>query len=340
MKALLLEAVGRIRYTDVPDATITRPGQVLVRVAAASICGSDVHGYQGRPPGRTPPLIMGHEVAGTVEAVGAAVENVRPGDRIFVLPGISCFRCESCLDGRWDDCRDRRFYGANMAGGFADLLVIDHTSAVPIPDQVSFRQAALIEPLSVAIKAVSRVHFVPGDTSVVIGAGSIGLMATAMLARYTPRHLVVVNRNHERDAMLRDLGATLILDPGDPALTSTVLDLTNGVGADHCIEAVGVSGTMQHAIDLTRPSGTIVWAGNISTTIEVDELMAVFNQLDILGTMGVTRTGVLRAIRLIADGAVDVERLLSLTAPLSDGPSVFDRMVHDRSIIKAMFLTA
>jgi L-iditol 2-dehydrogenase len=337
MKALVLEGIGQLDYRDVPDPEIGTATEVIVRVGAASICGSDVHGFQGKPPGRVPPLIMGHETAGTVVTVGSAVTTVQPGSRVFIMPGIACRACESCLDGRTDDCRDRRFYGANMAGGFADSLVVDSSVLVPIPDHVSFDQAALIEPLSVAIKAVSRIHFLPGDTSLVLGAGPIGLMATALLARYTPRHLIVVNRNRDRDALLRAFGATEILDPADPGLKARVFDLSRGLGVDHAIEAVGVTSTMGLAVDLTKPGGTIVWAGNISETIEIDELLAVFNQLTITGIMGMTRSGVLRAIRLIADGAVDVERILTLRAPLSDGLAVFQRMVTDRSIVKALF---
>ncbi len=337
MKALVLEGVGQLSYRDVPEPEITEPGEVIVRVGASSICGSDVHGFQGKPPGRTPPLVMGHETSGTVVAVGPWVRNVEVGARVFVMPGIACRACETCLDGRTDDCRDRRFYGANMPGGFAESLVVDSSVLVPIPDGVSFDQAALIEPLSVAIKAVSRIHFLPGDTSLVLGAGPIGLMTTALLARYSPRHLIVANRNRERDPLLRAFGATEIIDPGDPGFVQRVMDLTGGIGVDHAIEAVGVTATMARAVDVTKPGGTIVWAGNISETIEIDELLAVFNQLTITGIMGMTRSGVLRAIRLIADGAVDVEKILTLRAPLADGAAVFERMVSDRSIVKAVF---
>ena len=337
MKALVLEGVGRLVYRDVPEPVIMEPSEVIVRVGASSICGSDVHGFQGKPPGRTPPLVMGHETAGTVVAVGPWVRNVEVGARVFIMPGIACRACETCLDGRTDDCRDRRFYGANMPGGFAEALVVDSSVLVPIPDGVSFDQAALIEPLSVAVKAVSRIHFLPGDTSLVLGAGPIGLMTTALLARYSPRHLIVANRNRDRDPLLRAFGATEIIDPGDPGFVQRVMDLTGGIGVDHAIEAVGVTATMARAVDVTKPGGTIVWAGNISETIEIDELLAVFNQLTITGIMGMTRSGVLRAIRLIADGAVDVEKILTLRAPLADGAAVFERMVSDRSIVKAVF---
>jgi 2-desacetyl-2-hydroxyethyl bacteriochlorophyllide A dehydrogenase len=338
MKALMFEAVGKISYIDVSKPEINKLDDVLVRVRAASICGSDVHGFEGLPPGRVPPLIMGHESCGEVVETGDAVTHVKPGDRIFILPGISCNTCEACLDGRYDDCRDRRFYGADMPGGFAEYILISARAAVPIPDNLAFEKAALIEPLSVAIKAVSRLNFRPHDTVAVIGAGPIGLMTTAVLSRLTPKHLIMINRNRDRRSLAEEFGATVHIDPTSENVWEKVTELTRGIGVDGCIEAVGTSNTLNYAIDITRPGGDLVWAGNMEKTVEMNQLMAVFNQLNIKGTMGVTRSGVLKAIELISTGEIQVEKLLTIKAPLAEGLSVFERMTKDRSIIKAVLI--
>jgi 2-desacetyl-2-hydroxyethyl bacteriochlorophyllide A dehydrogenase len=338
MKALLFEEIGRLSYIDMPDPVISKPDDVLVRIRASSICGSDVHGFKGLPPGRVPPLVMGHESCGEVVEIGSAVENVKIGDRIFILPGISCNTCEACLDGRFDDCRDRRFYGADMPGGFAEYVLISARAAVPLPDNVPYTSAALIEPLSVALKIVSKLGVTPDDTVAVIGAGPIGLMSIAVLARFSPRHLIVLNRNPNRQALANEYGATVHINPTAGDVWVEVSTLTDGIGVDGCVEAVGTSETMNHAIDITRPGGTIVWAGNMQNMVNINQIKAVFNQLTIKGSMGTTRSLVLRTIRLIASGSIAVDKLLTIEAPLSEGASIFERMTEDRSIIKAVLI--
>ena len=338
MKAILLTAPGVLEYVDVPDPVLDEEFDVLVRVGATSICGSDTHGYTGHGGRRVPPLIMGHETCGTVVAVGTGVTGVKVGDRIFVAPMLSCLRCPPCSTGAYDACTDRLVYGADMPGAFAELLRIKARSVVPIPDGVSFVQAALIEQLSVVVKGVSRASIAAGDSVAVVGGGPIGLLAVCVLALHRPRNLVVVEPDAGRRAKAIELGATLAIDPATTDPWAAVAEVTGGVGVDVSVEAAGITPTVATAVNVIRPGGTMVWLGNTGRIVEIDEFKVVWNQLTIVASVGMTRASITRAIELIETGAVPVERLVSLAVPLAEGVAAFERTVHDLSVIKTVLL--
>jgi L-iditol 2-dehydrogenase len=338
MKAMLLTAPGRLEYVDVPDPVLEADDDVLVRVAATSICGSDTHGYTGHGGRRVPPLIMGHETSGRVAAVGPAVSNVVVGDRIFVLPMLSCLRCQPCQAGAYDECTNRLVYGADLPGAFAELVRIKARAAVSIPESVSFVQAALIEQSSVVVKGVTRASIAAGDSVAVVGAGPIGLLAVCLLNLHRPRNLIVVEPNEERRTKAVELGATLAIDPGQVDPWTAVAEVTGGVGVDVCVEAAGITPSVANAVNVTRAGGTLVWLGNTGRVVEIDEFKVVWNQLTIVASVGMTRASVTRAIELIETGAMPVERLVSLAVPLADGVAAFERTVHDTSVIKTVLL--
>lgn len=338
MKAMLLTAPGVLEYVDVPEPVLEVDDDVLVRVGATSVCGSDTAGYTGHGGRRIPPLIMGHETSGRVVAVGPAVTNVAVGDRIFVLPMLSCLRCPACQKGAYDACSDRRVYGADMPGAFAELIRIKARSAVPIPDAVSFIQAALIEQSAVVIKGLARASIDAGDSVAVVGGGPIGLLAVCLLKLHSPRNLIVVEPNQERRSKALELGATLAIDPGQVDPWTAVAEVTGGVGVDVCVEAAGITPSVANAVNVTRAEGTLVWLGNSGRIVEIDEFKVVWNQLTIVASVGMTRASVTRAIELIESGAIPVERLVSLAVPLAEGVAAFERTAHDMSVIKTVLL--
>ena len=333
----MLTAPGVLEYVEVPDPVVTAADDVVVRVRAASVCGSDTHGYTGEGGRRVPPLIMGHEFAGEVEAVGSAVTNVVPGDRVFVMPGVSCLACGACLDGAYDACTARKVYGADLPGAFAERVLIKARGAIPIPEAISFLQGSLIEPLSVVVKGLARTMIQAGDAAAVVGAGPIGLLAVAVLALHRPRHLAVVEPHPDRRRLARELGATVALDPAADDPGSAVAALTDGRGVDVAVEAVGLSATVKTAVDVARPGGTLVWLGNVGRVVEIDEFKVIWNQLTIHASVGATRQSVARAIQLIADGAVPVERIVTATVPLANGAAAFHRQATDPSVVKTVF---
>lgn len=338
MKAVLLSAPGLLEYVDLPDPEIHADSDVILRVAGASICGSDTHGYTGDGGRRVPPLVMGHEACGTVEAVGSAVTNVVRGQRVFMMPMEACLLCRACAAGTPDACTSRRVYGADLPGAFAERVRIVSRSAIPIPDAVSFLQGSLLEPLGVVVNGLSRATVNPGDALAVVGGGPIGLLATAVLSLHHPRHLIVVEPNRVRRELALALGATATIDPTAGEASDEIRELTGGVGVDLAVEAVGLTATVGLAVDAIRAGGTMVWLGNAGRVIEIDEFKVVWNQLTIHASVGVTRASVDRAITLVADGAVPVERLVTAAVPLAEGVAAFHRQATDPDFVKTVLL--
>ncbi len=338
MKGLLLTAPGHLEYADLPEPIVEGDLDVILRVDAASICGSDTHGYRGQGGRRQPPLVMGHEACGTVDTVGRAVTDLAPGQRVFMMPMEACLQCRSCSQGRYDACTRRKVYGADLPGAFADRIRITASSAVPIPDGVSDIQGSLLEPLSVVLKGISRAQVRPGDAIAVVGGGPIGLLSVAVLRLYQPHHLIVVEPNATRRALAVSLGATAAVDPAAGEAADQIRDVTSLTGVDLAVEAVGISETVATAVRVIRPEGVMVWLGNAGRVVEIDEFDVVWKQLTILASVGVTREAVRRAIALVEQEAVAVERLVGAVVPLVDGVPAFHRQASDPDLVKTVLV--
>ena len=338
MRALLLTGPGILEIADLPDPVVVQPDDVVVRVRAASICGSDTHGYTGAGGRRVPPLVMGHEASGEVEAIGPAVHGIAPGDRICLMPMVSCLTCGPCRNGAFDACHGRLVYGADLPGSFAERVRISARAAVPIPDGVTFEQASVVEPLAVVLKGISRAKVDAGDTIAVVGAGPIGLLSLAVMAQHRPRHLVCLEPQAARRALALQMGATIALDPTVPDTMEQLREMTDGQGVHVVVEAVGTTPSVRTAVDSLRAGGQLIWLGNVGRVVEIDEFKVVWNQLTIHASVGVTRASVTRAIELIATGAVPVDRIVNLTVPLIEGVEAFHRTARDPAVVKTVLL--
>lgn len=336
MRAMLLSAPSTLEIVERPDPVIERDDDVLVRVRAASVCGSDTHGYDGKNGRRVAPLIMGHEACGEVTAVGPSVNAVRPGDRVFAMPMEWCASCDECRRGAFDLCPNRKVYGGDLPGAFAELFRIRERTAIPIPDEVSYQQAALIEPLAVVVKGLSRAKVDAGDSVAVVGGGPIGLIATAVLAMHRPRRLIVLEPLEARRQIARQLGATLTVDATAADAADVLEAETGGRGVDLTVEAVGTTASVASAVDLTAGGGQLVWLGNVGRVVEIDEFKVVWNNLTIHASVGVTRQAVERAIDLIAQGAVPVTSILTLDVSLDEAVDAFHRTARDQDVVKTI----
>ena len=223
MNALLLTAPSRLELVDFP---VPQPAddEVLIRVRACGICGSDIHGWDGSTGRRLPPLIMGHEAAGEVVSVGRETAGWHAGDRVTFDSTISCGHCSFCQVGQVNLCEARRVVGVSppeykQHGAFAEFIALPHRILYRLPANVAYEQAAMIEPVSIAVHAVRRVKIAPGDTAVVVGAGMIGLLVIQALRWAGARQIVAVDLELKRLALARELGATHTLqsNAGDAA---------------------------------------------------------------------------------------------------------------------------
>jgi L-iditol 2-dehydrogenase len=330
MKALLLTAPSRLEYVDFPDP---RPAddEVVVRVHACGICGSDIHGWDGSSGRRHPPLIMGHEAAGEIVVTGPGVAGWRPGDRVTFDSTISCGECASCREGHVNLCENRRVVGVSPVeykqhGAFAERLAIPARILYRLPENLPYPQAAMVEPVSIAIHAVQRIKIPPGGTAVVVGSGMIGLLVIQALRWAGAGRIVAVDLADNRLALARRLGATHTLNPGTVDAAAEVARLTEGRGADVSFEVVGFTPTLNLALAVLKRGGACVLVGNLSPKTQDFPLQAVVTkEISLLGSCASAGEYPL-CLDLIARGAIDVQPMIEAVAPLAEGAAWFARL--------------
>ncbi len=328
MKALVLEAYNKLAYKDVPEPKIG-PDEVLIEVKACGICGSDVHGMDGSTGRRIPPIIMGHEAAGVIRKVGDAVQGWQPGERVTFDSTIYCGECYYCRAGLVNLCDNRRVLGVSPGdyrqdGAFAEYVAVPERVLYRLPDGVSFTQAALLEPLSVAFHAVGRPRIRLGDAAVVVGAGMVGLLVVRALRLAGCGQVIAVDLDPQRLETAKTFGADVGLDAkGDVA--GQVQGLTGGRGADLAFEVVGVTPAVQTAVASVRKGGSVTLVGNLSPTVELPLQSVVTRQITLYGSCA-SNGEYPACIAMLAKGAVDVGPLISAVAPLSDGAEWFERL--------------
>ncbi len=331
MKALVLQEYNRFAYQDVPDPQ-PGPDEVLVSVQACGICGSDVHGMDGSTGRRRPPIIMGHEAAGLITATGPAVTGWKPGQRVTFDSTIYCGTCEYCRRGEINLCNARRVLGVSCEdyrqnGAFAQFVTVPQRILYPVPDGLSFEQAALVEPFSIALHAVRRSPPALNDSVVVLGAGMIGLALVQALRQAGCGRLIVVDLAQDRLDLARKLGASHTINPASNPPLEAIAQLTAHHGADLAFEAVGVSATVDLALRCVRKGGAVTLVGNVAPKIEFPLQVAVTRELTISGSCA-SRGEYPACLDMLARGALDAKPLLSAVAPLAEGPDWFNRLYH------------
>jgi L-iditol 2-dehydrogenase len=333
LKALLYTKPYTFEYTDVPDPTVG-DDDILVRVKACGICGSDVHGHTGQTGRRLPPLIMGHEAAGVVERTGRSVTGFARGDRICFDSTVYCNRCPACQQGQYNRCAKRQVLGVSIPefkrhGAFAEFVAVPHWICARLPDHMSFVQAALLEPASIGTHAANRPPLSSGDTIVVIGAGTIGLFILQAARIRGAGTTIASDVNEFRLDLARQVGTDVCINPGKVDLQEEIYKRTSGQGADVVFEAVGFSETFRQAITLTKMGGCLVAVGNLQKETQFNLQELVSRELTFTGSCA--SAGEFRAcIDLIASGRIDVRPLISEVLPLHEGPAAFKRLLDGK----------
>ncbi|MBQ4062018.1 MAG: alcohol dehydrogenase catalytic domain-containing protein [Christensenellaceae bacterium] len=327
MKALLLKDISKFEYTDV-ETPLPGPGEIQMNVKACSICGSDVHGYDGSSGRRIPPMIMGHEASGVVSAVGEGVTKFKVGDKIVFNSGWYCRDCYQCKHGLANVCDNGCCYGVQTEdygrpGALCEYIIVPEYIVYNMPDHMSFPEGALIEPLAIACHGIGGVNIGINDTAVIFGAGVIGLMLLKVLKTSSCGKVYVVELDEVKKKMAEANGGIVI--DGREDVPAKIKELTGGIGADFAIEAVGISATVNNALACLKKGGTLVQVGNVSKKVDLPLQTVVMNELKIVGRY-CTSTEYETAIALIANGKVDVSDCISVVAPLQDGQQWFDRL--------------
>lgn len=329
MKALLLSEYKKLDLTDIPQPEIG-PEDILVQVQACGICGSDIHGWDGSSGRRVPPLVMGHEAAGTVAAVGRDVKGYTEGDRITFDSMVWCGNCRFCLSGQSNLCENRMVLGVSCGdyrryGCFAEYVSVPARICCHLPDSLSFEHAALIEAVSVAVHAANRTPVTLGDTAVVVGSGMIGLLVIQAIKQKGCTQVIATDLNASRLEVARKLGADATINVSEEDPVARVLELTNGKGADVALEVVGATPTVKSAIDCTRKGGAVTLVGNLAPTVELPLQSVVTREISVYGSCA--SAGEYPAcVDLLATGRIKVEDMITARAPLEQGHEWFERL--------------
>lgn len=331
MKALVLEEYGRFALRDVP-VPAPAPDEVLVRVRACGICGSDVHGMDGSTGRRIPPVIMGHEAAGTIEQLGERVTGWKAGERVTFDSTVYCGLCRFCLEGHVNLCDNRRVLGVSCGeyrrdGAFAEYVAVPERILYRLPDEVSFTRAAMVEAVSIGVHAVRISAVERGDTALVVGAGMIGLLTIQALRAAGCGKVIAADIDERRLKLAESLGADACLRPDACDVPAEVARLTHGCGADLAFDAAGAQGAFETAVRSVRKGGSVTLIGNLAPEVQMPLQWVVTREMILRGSCA-SAGEYPECLQMIASGRINVDALISATAPLEDGAAWFGRLYN------------
>jgi L-iditol 2-dehydrogenase len=299
-------------------------------VKACGICGSDVHGMDGSTGRRRPPIVMGHEAAGVIERVGSEVTGYNVGDRVTFDSTIYNPSSYFSRKGLVNLCDDRRVLGVSCEdyrqhGAFAELVSVPNHILYALPPDMSYEQAALVEPVSIAVHARTLTPLDPGDTALVYGTGLIGLMMVQVLKNTPVKRIVAVDIDDSKLQVASEVGATHVFNSAKSDVAAEVKKLTDGRGADVAFEAVGIDATVRSAITSVRKGGTVTLIGNLAKDVSIPLQQVVTRQIRLQGSCA-SAGEYPECLELISSGKVNVDRFISATGSLEEGASWFQRL--------------
>lgn len=328
MKALVWEGPRIMTMRDVPEPTAA-DDEVVLRVAYAGICGSELSGYLGHNALRKPPLIMGHEFAGEIVALGSRASEINPalkmGTRVTANPLQYCGTCEYCLRGLNQLCVSRKLIGAARPGAFAQMVSVPAKLVLPLPDGMSYETGALTEPVAVGVRMAELMGDVQNADLLIVGAGPIGLLALQALKLRGARRIFISDLDPERLAMGEQLGG-VPLNPKQVDVVQTVREQTNGLGAVASVDAVGAGITRAQAIAATRSTGTVVLTGLHEESSPMPVADVIRREIVLRGAFAYSPVNFSEAVERLATEEMHLAPWI-VQAPLEEGGAWFDRLI-------------
>ncbi|TDQ41066.1 NAD(P)-dependent alcohol dehydrogenase [Aureibacillus halotolerans] len=334
MKAAVLEHPLTISIKSL-ERPVPNAGEVLIKITAVGLCGSDVHYYEHGKIGRfvvEKPIILGHEAAGEIVGIGEGVTSLSVGQRVAIEPGMTCGECEFCRDGTYNLCSEVEFLATPpYDGAFCEYVTMREEVVYPIPDSMSDETAALIEPFSVGLHAVRRGTLTEGETVIIMGMGPIGLMAAANARLAGASMIVAVDLEEKRLDMARQFGATHTVNLREGKLEEELAHITDGRGVDLALETAGHPDALRQAIQAVRRGGRVVIVG----LPPVDEVSLpvpymVDSELKLIGVFRYHHTYP-DAIKLLSDGKVDITQMITGKYSLEETGAAFQAAIHDKA---------
>lgn len=332
MKAAYYYEPGVIKVEEV-DVPRIDDSEMLLRVRANSICGTDLriskHGHFKIPGGQR--RVLGHEIAGEIVEVGKLIEGFKVGMRVTATPNIGCGLCEFCRDGYNNMCPNYEALGISLDGGFEEYMRVPHIAIkggniFPIPDQVSYEEAALTEPMSCCYNALRSVNTTPADVVLIIGAGPIGALHTILNRIAGAKKIMAADIRQDRLEKIKDFGADVIINTSVTNLKDAVMAETNGRGADVIITAVSVADVQAQAIELLATHGRVNFFAGLGkgALVPIDTNRVHYRGLKLVGTTGSTNSDYARCLQLVAEGRANLQRLVTQTFSLDEINRAFE----------------
>lgn len=340
MKALVLSEYKKFEFKEVTVPQI-RENEVLVKVEAVGICGSDVHGMDGSTGRRRPPVIMGHEASGMIKSVGSAVTGWKTGDRVTFDSTIYQLDDWYSRKGLYNLSDNRMVLGVscgeyNRDGAFAEYMTVPQHILYKLPDNVSFEHAAMVEPVAVALHALSLTKISLNDSVVVGGAGMISFFVIQLLKLAGCGKIIAFDLDQDRLDLAKELGATHVFKAEGVNIPEEVKKLTSGRGADIGFEVVGITPVLKTLIESVRKGAQITLIGNLSAEVTLPLQQVVTRQLTLQGSCAICGEYE-QALELISRGQIKIDPMISAVAPLKEGQSWFDRLYHhEKGLMKVI----
>jgi 2-desacetyl-2-hydroxyethyl bacteriochlorophyllide A dehydrogenase len=319
MRAAVIDKAFSIELKEVSLPVINKNDEVKIKVVVTGICGSEIHAYHGTHPFRVPPVISGHEFAGVVVEIGKEVRNVSIGDRVTVEPHYGCGVCRSCKDGDYNICKEKKILGTQeWTGSFGEYIVVPKNTIVKLPDNVSFEQGALIEPIAVGVHAVRKAGVKLGDAVAILGAGPIGLgLLLAAKSSGATKIFVTDALDYNLD-IAKKMGATNVINSLKEDMSQIILKETSGEGVDKVFLAVGIESVLNDSFKILRRGGKLAEVALFGKKPEMEISYIQNKEINILGSNMYTRYDFEIAAEAIAANMFDTSLMISKILPIED----------------------
>lgn len=324
MKVAMLEALNKLTITqsEIPEC---RPGEVLIKTMACGICRTDLKCFTIGQRDLVMPRILGHEVAGIVESVGKGVTQVRIGDRVQVAPGIPCGKCSFCLSGQDNLCDFVQILGFHLNGGFAEYMIVPasgvkHGVLLPIPDHVTYAEAALTEPLACSVNMQNSLNISPEDTLLIIGAGPLGILNAKLARDKGVKKIILSEKKPNRLKLAENFDFDYLVNTDDLDLKKEIYRITSGRGVDVCIPCCPGIEAFRQGIDLLAKRGRLGFFSGLikNEPLELDLNIIHYKELSVSGSYGCSLSHNKQALKLIAEGRVNVNSLITKRLSLDE----------------------
>ncbi len=321
MRAALLETPGHVVMTEAPMPTIQGADEVLIQVRTVGVCGSEVHAFHGTHPYRIAPVVLGHEVAGDVVAIGEAVSDYAVGDRVVVDPQWTCGECTYCRTGYINHCQNKKVLGTPAwPGGFGEYILAQENAVFHLPESLSYKQGSLLEPLTVDVHVVKQANLTAGESVAILGTGSIGGLLSGVCRVVGAEPIITADvRQHCLDAARERLGATHDFLLPDEGFVDKVKEVTGGEGVDVTFVTADDVALVNRAVEMTKPRGRIVLVALLrDAPLQLMAYDIIGKELHIIGSTMTHHADMQKAIELAASGQVDVEAIATHVLPIEE----------------------